>query len=132
MGAASALCAAFVPAYARIFLRSTRRDAEVRQCAQCLFLDHDLCRTRARTAVLLLVAQFERRVELVADRGFAGRVSPAEWDAVVDATTERLAQGECAAALLAGLDRLETLLRDRGYVGRHGADELPNEPLEAA
>ena len=30
-GAASALLAVFVPAYARLFLRSTRRDAEVRR-----------------------------------------------------------------------------------------------------
>ena len=132
MGAASALCAAFVPAYARLFVRPSRRAAEVRQYAQCLFLDHDLGRTRARTAVLLLVARFERRVELVADRGFAGRISPAEWDTVVDATTGRLGHGACADALLVGLDRLEALLRERGYARRGAGDELPDAPLEAA
>jgi len=132
-GAASALAAVFVPDYARLFLRPARRDREVRQYAQCLFLEHDLCRTRSRTAVLLLVARFERKVELCADTGFSDRVSAADWHGVVDATTTRLAQGDCAGALMAGLARVEDILRERGYVGDGTApDEIPDAPLEAA
>jgi putative membrane protein len=131
LAAASALGAVFVPRYARLFLRDTRRDVEVRQYAQCLFLDHDLCRTHARTAVLLLVARFEHKVELVADAGFRERVARADWQSVVDATTAGLARGDCAAALLAGLDRLEALLRERGYVAGAPGDELPDAPLTA-
>lgn len=132
-GAASALAAVFVPDYARLFLRAARRDREVRQYAQCLFLDHDLCRTRARTAVLLLVARFERKVELCADTGFGERVSSIDWHSVVDATTAGLARGDCAGALMAGLARIEEILRERGYVSDGtAADEIPDAPLEAA
>ena len=132
-GAVSALCAAFVPAYARLFLRAPRRDAETRQCAESMFIDHDLSCTHARTAVLLLVARFERKVELVADTGFRGRIAPAEWDTVVDATTAGLARGEGARALIAGIDRLEALLTERGFrAGSQRGIALPDAPIEAA
>jgi uncharacterized membrane protein len=131
-GVASAVAAVFVPDYARLFLRAARRDREVRQCAQCLFLDHDLCRTGARTAVLLLVAGFERKVELCADTGFGDRVSADDWRSVVDATTAGLARGDGAGALMAGLERLEALVRERGFAADgHPVDELPDAPVEA-
>ena len=130
-GALSALLAEFVPAYSRVFLRSHRRDGETRQCAESLFLEHELANTRARTAVLLMVARFERKVELVADGGFRGRIAPAEWASVTDVTSAGLARGEGARALLAGLDRLEALLLARGYrAGPHEAHPLPDAPIE--
>lgn len=132
-GAVSALLAEFVPSYARCFLRAHRRDGETRQCAESLFLDHDLCTTRARTAILLMVARFERKVELVADCGFRGRIAPAEWGAVIDATTTGLSRGEGARAVLAGLDRLEALLIERGYrAGAADAHPLPDVPIEVS
>lgn len=132
-GALSALCAAFVPSYARLFLRPTRRDGETRQCAESMFLDHGLSTTRARTALLLMVARFERKVELVADTGFRGRVAPAEWDTVIEVTTAGLARGEGARALLAGLDRLESMLVERGFrAGAGASSRLPDAPIEAS
>jgi len=131
-GALSAIAAALVPAYARLYLRAHRRDAETRRCADAMFLDHDLSCTHARTAVLLLVARFERKVELVADTGFRGRIAPAEWGGVVDVTTAGLARGEGGRALLAGIDRLEALLLERGFSRRGARDvSLPDEPIEA-
>jgi len=132
-GALSALVVEFIPAYARWFLRAHRRDGETRQCAESLFLEHDLCTTRARTAILLMVARFERKVELVADCGFRGRIAPAEWGTVIDVTAAGLARGEGARALLAGLDRLEALLGERGYgAGSAAGDALPDAPIEAS
>jgi putative membrane protein len=130
--AASALAAVLVPAYARLFLRPERRDQRARHCAHALFLDHDLCAMRTRRAVLLLVARFERKVELVADRGLRDDVHADDWRSVVAATTSTLSRGECGAALLAGLDRLEKVLTARGLQPLRGpVDELPDEPLEA-
>jgi uncharacterized membrane protein len=130
---ASALAAVFVPGYARVFLRSERRDQRTRHYARALFLDHDLCDTKARRAVLLLVARFERKVELVADRGLRDDVRAEDWRSVVDTTTSALSHDHCASALLAGLDRLESVLLERGLRGReYQVDELPDAPLEAA
>jgi putative membrane protein len=130
---ASALAAVFVPGYARLFLRPERRDQRTRHYARALFLDHDLCATKARRAVLLLVARFERKVEVVADHGLDGVVGSADWRSVVEATASALSHGDCASALLAGLDRVEKILGERGLRGHAGqSDELPDAPLEAA
>jgi putative membrane protein len=132
-GALSALFAAYVPAYARLYLRALRRDGESRQCAESMFLDHDLACTPARTSVLLFVARFERKVELLADRGFLGRIAPAEWDTVIDTTAAGLARGEGPRALFAGLDRLESLLLDRGFRGGTATGALlADAPIETS
>ena len=128
-GAASALLAIVLPAYARQFTGSAQRDAEVRRCARLVFHEHGLSHTRGRCGVLILVACFERRVEVVADRGFDGRIAPAEWNGVVSATAGALQRDDAGAALLAGLDRLEALLLGHGFAGS-GANELPDAPLE--
>jgi putative membrane protein len=131
-GAASALAAVFVPDYARLFLRATRRDAEVRQRAHVLFLDRGLTATKARNGVLLLVSLFERKVEIVSDLAYQGRVERSDWDGVIAAMTPSLASGKPAQALLAGLDTLETMLRNRGYNAGGGTNELPDRPIEEA
>jgi putative membrane protein len=129
---ASAFAAILFPAYARVFLRPERRDQRARHYAHALFLDHDLCATRTRRAVLLLVARFERKVELVADRGFDDRFA-GDWHAVVAATTNALARGDVSHALLEGLDHLEERLLARGLRGHDGqVDELPDAPIETA
>jgi putative membrane protein len=74
-GGASALLAIFARPYARLFLRSTRRDFSVRRHAQALFLEHELFATRQRNGVLILVSCFERRVELLADVGLHQHVT---------------------------------------------------------
>jgi putative membrane protein len=128
-GATSAALALVAPPYARLFLRAPQRDGAVHRCARLAFHDHGLAATRGRLGVLILVACFERRVEVLADTGYAGLVAPAEWDSVVAATAERLREGDVAAALLAGLSRTEALLVAHGFRGG-GANELPDAPLE--
>jgi len=133
-GLLAAILVAWVPALAHLLLGRARAAGETRQFAQALFLDHDLARTRTRTAVLLLVTLFERRVELIADHGHDGRIGADEWRTVVDAATSGLARGDGTAALLAALDRLEALLASHGFAatGAAPADDLPNTPLEVA
>ena len=50
VGAVSALLAVAAPPYARLFLRASRRDLEVRHYAQAFFLRRELFATRGRTA----------------------------------------------------------------------------------
>ena len=131
VAAASALCAVFVPAYARLFLGGFRAEAEVRQRAQVLFLERQLFRTRARNGILVLASVFERRVEVVADIGFDGRLTRADWQTVIDAMTVSLPSARAADAIGRGLDRLESLLADLHIApaGGQRANELPNRPI---
>jgi putative membrane protein len=130
-GAASALLAIFVPSYARLFLRSTRRDLEVRRRAEALFLRHELFKTRGRNGVLILVSCFERKVEILADIGLRDRVSESEWRPVISRMTPLLREGRFADALQSGLAATEELLAAKGIDAAPGAgNELPDRPID--
>jgi len=130
-GAASALLAVAAPHYARLFLDRLRVDGEVRQHAQAMFLERQLFRTQARTGVLVLVSLFERKVEILADVGFDGRIDGRAWHSVVAAMMPKLTEGRLAEAIGAGLERVEQLLVALHVEHRAGApDELPNRPIE--
>jgi putative membrane protein len=130
-GAVCTLAAAFIPPIARLFLRAVRADEEVRQHAESLFLRRDLAGTRQRTGLLLLVSLFERRIEIVADRGFDGRVTPAEWQAVIARMTPHCANRRPFEALRDALAAVDDLLTAKGFRGSEGmANELPDAAIE--
>lgn len=119
-------------AFARLFLRGARRDLEVRQHARALFLERELFRTRGRIGTLLLVSLFERRVELLADTGFNGRIGAAEWARVVARMTPHLADARPAAALLEGLAGVDELLARAGFrAGERDSNELSDRTIES-
>jgi putative membrane protein len=130
-GAASALVAVFYPWYARLFLRAALRDLEVRHYAESLFLRRELFKTRDRNGILILVCRFERKVEILADLGFHGRMGEADWDRVIAAMAPLLREARFVAGLEAGLDLLEQVLAVKGFCGFPGAaNELPDTPIE--
>lgn len=136
--AAAALLAVLAPPFARLFLRPARSHAEVRQYAESLFLRHGLFATRRRTAILILVSLFERRIEIVADTGCHDRVTDAEWHAVVAKMAPLLRQRLPAEALREALAAVGALLQAKGFVRGDGdgdncpnpADALPNRAIE--
>jgi len=130
-GAAMALVAMFAPAFARVLLRRHRAEIEVRRYAESLFLRRALFGTRERTAVLILISLFERRIEIVADEGMHARVTAAAWAGVIARMTPHLRNRRPFNALTDALDAVEELLVSRGFRGRPDApDELPNRTIE--
>ena len=130
-GVLSAALALLVPAYAHLYLQAARARVEVRQFARSVFLMRGLSATRARQGVLLFASRFERRMEIVADTGFEGRVGADDWRSVVDAMAPHLRHGRPAEAMLQGLERAEGMLAEKGFVGDGtAANELPDRPLE--
>ncbi len=131
VAASAALLAVFVPGFARLFLRTSRRDVEVRQYAESLFLRHEIFLAARRTGVLVFVSLFERRIVILADAGLRARVAEAAWDGVVARMAATLRRGRPADALLDGLEAIEALLVDRGFTaGEPGAKEFSNRPVE--
>ncbi|HVY06442.1 MAG TPA: hypothetical protein VHB46_10750 [Burkholderiales bacterium] len=129
-GVIAALGTVLLSPVARLFTDATRREIEVRQHAQALFYRHRLDRTRGRVGVLLFVSRFERRVELIADAGFDGRVDASAWAQVTDRTAFVLRHAGTAAAMRAGMDALEALLLQSGIAGDPSGNELPDEVLD--
>jgi putative membrane protein len=121
----------WIPPFARVFVPAERRDGEVRQYAQALFLEHGLHRTRQRDGILVLVSLFERRVVVLADRGVSEKVSRTEFDAVIAAVATALSHTSLQDALVTGLDRLQDILAHHGFRTRAGdANELPDGVIQ--
>jgi uncharacterized membrane protein len=131
LGAAlvSAGFAVAMPPYARLFLSAARAEGEVRQAAQALFLEHELFDTSARTGVLMMVAAFERRVVVLADRGLRARLPAGALDDVVAAMTAPLRSGAWPGAFAAGIGKLETIVSAQGFGG--GNDDALPDNLDA-
>ena len=66
--------------------------------------------TEHNNGVLIYVQLADRVVEIVADRGFEGRVSPAEWQAVCRLMEEHFRAGRYSAGSVAGVDAIGQLL----------------------
>ena len=66
--------------------------------------------TERNNGVLIYVQLADRTVEIVADRGFQGRVSPAEWEAVCRLMEEHFRAGRFQVGSIAGVDAIGNLL----------------------
>jgi putative membrane protein len=130
-GASAALAAMFMAPFARLLLRRNRAGIEVRHYAESLFFRRSLFRTRERTAVLILVSLFERRIEILPDEGLNARVTAAAWDGVITRMTPHLRNERPFEALKEALEAVEAVLESRGFhAGPDASDELPNRTIE--
>jgi putative membrane protein len=125
-GAFLALLTMLYLPFARLFVARTRRDVEVTQFAESLFFRRGLDRTRGRVGILLLVSLFERKVLILADEGFDGRIGADDWSTLTRRMTLLLRLGTTASALRAGLDAMVALLLERGYHATGADSELPD------
>lgn len=85
--------------------------------------------TARNTGVLVYVLLAEHRIEIVADRGIAARVAPAEWAAVCVRMRDHYARGQWREGSLEGIAAAHALLlRHFPGNGLASADELPDRP----
>jgi putative membrane protein len=116
-GALFWLAAHYFDVVARLFVRPGRARAEVRQHAEVMFLSRELFATPGRNAILMMASRFERRLVIVPDVAYRGKVGHAEWEGVIAATAPGLRGYDAGAAFLDGLAALETLLLGKGFTG---------------
>ncbi len=107
----------------RVLTRTRERELNVKTAAAAAFIDRGVGRTRAGTGVLLFLSLFERRVEIIADRGVLDAVPVLEWNQFKESASKRL-----------GLSGLPQILRDleplmAKYLPATADDinEIPNE-----
>ena len=87
--------------------------------------------TEANNGVLVYVELADRTVEIVADRGFQGRVSPAEWEAVCRLMEEHFRAGRFQVGSIAGVDAIGNLLArhfPQASARAIQANQLPDRP----
>ncbi|QNP42074.1 TPM domain-containing protein [Lysobacter solisilvae (ex Woo and Kim 2020)] len=110
--------------------RAVLAGMQARDRAQEVFAQLRVWDTQANNGVLLYLLLADHRIEVVADRGFNGLVTPEQWRGACLLIEERLKAGEPEAAVLRGVEALSALIeahfpREAGYVDEN---ELPDEP----
>jgi uncharacterized membrane protein len=114
---------------AALDLRALRRHETPRARAHEVFSELRVWDTRERNGVLIYLLLAERVVEIVADRGFEGRVSGAEWQAVCGAIEDAYRDARWRDGALLGIDAVTRLLvREFPRTGAPDVDEQPNRP----
>ena len=131
---AGATCGALAmlwPRWALLFVDRRRQKREARRRAEELFFERALHSTSGHTAVLVFASVLERKIEIIPDRGFRGRVPAQAWKGVVSAMIPRLRAGECGDAFIVALDAIEKLLVLHGFsASGTRVDELPNALIQ--
>jgi uncharacterized membrane protein len=86
--------------------------------------------TEANNGVLVYVLLADRDVEIVADRGFNGRVTPAQWAAVCEDMKREFRAGRYAEGVVAGVEDVGRIIGAHypQRPGQRDEDELPNRP----
>lgn len=114
----------------RLSLRALLAGQSPRQRAQEVFAQLGVWDTRANSGVLLYLLLADHRIELVADRGFEGRVSQEEWAGVCRVIEGHLKADEPETAIVRGIEAISVLVA--GHFARDpdddDRDELPNRP----
>jgi uncharacterized membrane protein len=102
---------------------------QTRDRAQAVFSQLRVWDTQDNSGVLLYLQLAERRVELLADRGIAARVSQADWQAICDRFADDIRGGPADAAVLACIAKINALLTLHFPAGADNPRELPDEPI---
>jgi uncharacterized membrane protein len=88
--------------------------------------------TEANNGVLIYVQLADRHVEIVADRGFKGKVSDAEWQAVCRLMEEHFRAGRFQIGSIAGVEAIGNLLARhfpaQSNPAAHSQNQLPDRP----
>lgn len=106
-----------------------RRGATPADRAASVFATLRVWDTAENNGVLLYVLLAERAIEIVADRGFAGRVTTEEWAAICQAIVAEFAAGRHEAGVLSGLDAISALARRHFPVAGGDRNELPDRTV---
>jgi uncharacterized membrane protein len=105
-------------------------DVTARDRAAMLFSHMRVWDTEENSGVLLYVLLAEHRIEIVADRGIAKVVAPAEWEAITTHMRDQFAQGHFREAVQTGVAEAGALLaRHFPANGDARRNELPDRPL---
>lgn len=89
------------------------------------FLEQNLHHTVGSTGVLIFVSEAERYVEILVDEGISKRLDDSNWDAIVQAFTQQVKQGQTLAGFIACVEACGELLKVHVPVTQT-RNELPN------
>ena len=102
-------------------------DLTPRQRAVHAFAQLGVWDTELNNGVLIYVLWADRDVEIVADRGFNGRVSAEQWTAVCHRMEQLFSQEQAADAVISGIQAAGKLISQ--HFPAVDRNELPDRPV---
>jgi len=93
--------------------------------AKAQFLEQNLHHTQGETGMLIFVAEAERYVEIIVDRGIAKHCDDGQWEDIVRRFTERVRQKQTLQGFIECIEACGVLLREK-VPATHERNELPN------
>tara|TARA_R110002049_G_scaffold73329_15_gene189631 strand:+ start:11 stop:502 length:492 start_codon:yes stop_codon:yes gene_type:complete len=100
-----------------------------REQAVRAFADLKVWDTEQNSGVLVYVLLSEQRIEIVADRGYAGRVSDQQWQIVCADMQRAFAEGRFANGAIEAVEAISTLVEAHFPGTPDDVDERPNRPV---
>jgi uncharacterized membrane protein len=104
------------------------RGVTARERALAVFSELGIWDTERNNGVLLYLLLAERDVEIVADRGYNGKVTAGEWEEVCRRMEGALREGRAADAVIAGVDALSRIVARHFPPLAADRNELPDAP----
>ena len=108
--------------------RHLRRGVSPRERAVEVFGRLRVWDTELNNGVLIYVLLADRDVEIVADRGFNGRISAAEWEQVCREMERHFAGKAFEAGVIAGIGQVGALIARHFPGGGDDRNQLPDRP----
>ena len=104
------------------------RGVSARARAIEIFAELGVWDTERNNGVLLYLLLADRDVEIVADRGFNGKVSAEEWERVCRRMEAALREGRHGDAVVAGVEAVSPIIARHFPPRPGGRNELPDAP----
>ena len=114
---------------ANLSLLALLRGVTSRSRAQDVFTQLRVWDTEQNNGVLIYLLLAEHRVEIVADRGFNGIVTPDVWQGICENMQQGLRQGAYQAAVCTGIRDIDVLLVAHFPLTEARNNELPDRPV---
>ena len=104
------------------------RKKSPRECAIEAFSDLGVWDTEDNSGVLIYLLLAEHDIEIVANRGINAKVAPTEWEGVCRLIEDGFRSAKHTDAIIAGIERLSSILATHFPPNGTRRNELPNEP----
>ena len=112
---------------ADISTQALLRDQSTRERAIEVFASMHVWDTLARNGVLIYLCLADRAVEIVADRGFDGKVTAAQWQGIMESLQRECAQRRYQQALCDAIRSVSNLIAV--HYPTSDRNELPDRPV---
>ncbi|PLX92555.1 MAG: hypothetical protein C0620_09255 [Desulfuromonas sp.] len=115
-----------VSALKRLLVGQERMAETVNEKAFSLFIQQGLHYTRDATGILILICLFEKRVQILADRGINEKVTQQQWQQAIGTITAGLHRGTMVESLCEAIEQCGALLAEHCPQRADDENELPD------